>query len=441
MRKMELDRKPPNQINKFILVLAFATLMIVSFYQAGQHSSQESGMYMMKSRFYHKVSGISQELLKVISPALFMEQTENEAGSQEQSSILNRIYDLTCPVLSYIKEYGDGTHLTVAAQTVPVSYLENGGEEEDSGYVAPPETSGQDATENTTEKAIAKDAVTEEMVKQENQTSIKKKKGKKNHTYSSRYTDRQLSSFSFLKSTFYSIDGITPVTSKDLNAKKLLSKDLSIDKSGNEPKILLYHTHGSEAFANSRSGKKADTVIGVGDVLAKELQETYGIPVYHDRTVYDVVNGKLDRSQAYNVAGDSIQRILKEHPSIEVVIDLHRDGVADSTRLVTTVEGKKTAQIMFFNGMSRIQGKGDIAYLKNSHRSGNLAFSLQLQLAAMDEYDNFTRKIFLRSYRYNLHYKDRSVLIEAGAQTNTVKEVKNAMYPLAKVLNEVLSKK
>ena len=69
-----------------------------------------------------------------------------------------------------------------------------------------------------------------------------------------------------------------------------------------------------------------------------------------------------------------------------------------------------------------------------------MAFSLQMQLASKEYYDNFTRKIFVRSYRYNLHYKGRSTLIEAGAQTNSVQEVKNAMYPLAKVLNDVLSK-
>ena len=233
---------------------------------------------------------------------------------------------------------------------------------------------------------------------------------------------------------------MTPVYAKDIKAKTLLSKNLAIDKSGEEPKVLIYHTHGSEAFADSRKNKTEDTVIGVGDVLASELQENYGIKVYHDRNVYDVINGKLDRSQAYNVAGEALESILAQHPSIEVVIDLHRDGVAEGTRLTTTIDGKTCAQIMFFNGMSRIAGKGDISYMKNDNLQDNLAFSLQLQLAAKEYYDSFTRKIFVRSYRYNLHYRGRSTLIEAGAQTNTVEEVKNAMYPLAKILNDVLAK-
>jgi stage II sporulation protein P len=78
--------------------------------------------------------------------------------------------------------------------------------------------------------------------------------------------------------------------------------------------------------------------------------------------------------------------------------------------------------------------------LKNPHRTGNLAFSLQIQLAAAEQSEGLMRRIFLRSYRYNLHYRDRSVLIEAGAQTNTVEELKNAMVPLAKALDSVLTK-
>ena len=96
------------------------------------------------------------------------------------------------------------------------------------------------------------------------------------------------------------------------------------------------------------------------------------------------------------------------------------------------------AQIMFFNGLSRTAMNGDIGYLKNPNKETNLAFSLQMQLKAAELYPGLTRKIYLKGYRYNLHLKPRSLLIEAGAQTNTKKEVKNAMKPLARLLYEVL---
>lgn len=254
------------------------------------------------------------------------------------------------------------------------------------------------------------------------------------------YTKEQLADYSFLIKNFYVVDSTTSVTSGELKGEELAYKDLSISLEGEEPKILLYHTHGSEAFADSKSGKKKETIIGVGDTLAKILEEEYGIKVYHDRNFYDTINGRLDRSKAYTYAGNAAAKILEKYPSIQVVIDLHRDAVTEGKKLVTNIDGTKMAQIMFFNGLSRTAMNGDISYLKNPNKEDNLAFSLQMQLKAAELYPGLTRKIYLKGYRYNLHLKPRSLLIEAGAQTNTKKEVKNAMKPLARLLYEVLKR-
>ena len=262
---------------------------------------------------------------------------------------------------------------------------------------------------------------------------------KENPVGSKTYTKKQLSNYQFLMKNFYIVDSTTSVTAGELSGAKLAAKDLSIKLDGKEPKILIYHTHGSEDFKNSRKGKKEDTIIGVGDKLAETLENTYHIKVYHDRSVYDTINGVLDRSKAYTYAGNGVNKILKKYPSIEVVIDLHRDAVGGGKRLVTEVNGKKTAQIMFFNGMSRTAKNGDIGYLQNPNKEANLAFSLQMQLAAAEQFPGFTRKIYLKGYRYNLHLKPRSLLVEAGAQTNTGGEVKNAMEPLAQLLYTVLA--
>lgn len=101
--------------------------------------------------------------------------------------------------------------------------------------------------------------------------------------------------------------------------------------------------------------------------------------------------------------------------------------------------GKDTATIMFFNGLSHTTAQGDIGYLQNPNLADNLAFSFQLQLAASEYYPGFSRFVYLKGYRYNLHYLPKSLLVEAGAQTNTYQEVLNAMEPLADVLDKVLS--
>ena len=82
---------------------------------------------------------------------------------------------------------------------------------------------------------------------------------------------------------------------------------------------------------------------------------------------------------------------------------------------------------------------GPIDYLQNPYLAENLAFSFQLQLKAEEYYPDFARRIYLRAYQYNLHILPRALLVECGAQTNTVEEVQNAMPLLADLLYLVLS--
>lgn len=262
------------------------------------------------------------------------------------------------------------------------------------------------------------------------------------------YTRKQLKSQDFLLSKIFVVDSNTSMTKEELSLDNLLDKDLTVEdlKEGlgkedkKQYKILIYHTHGSENFADSRNGKKEDTIVGVGSYLTQILEEQYGIAVYHDETAYDMIDGVLDRSKAYENAYASVTKILEENPSIEVVIDLHRDGVNEETHLVTEVNGKKTAKIMFLNGLSRSNMNGEIEYLYNPNKLTNLAFSFQMYLTGKQYYGDYVRKIYVRSLRYNLHLLPRTALIEVGAQNNTLEEEKNAMEPLAAILDKVLSK-
>lgn len=249
----------------------------------------------------------------------------------------------------------------------------------------------------------------------------------------------KLRDYEYLMSHFYTVDSSTMADPDLINADRLLGKNLKLNPETTGPKVLIYHTHSQEQFADSIPGDANTSIVGVGTYLTDLLNQKYGIETYHHTGVYDLVNGKLDRSKAYQLAEPDVLQILKEHPSIEVVIDLHRDGVAEGTHLVSEVDGKQTAQIMFFNGLSRTRTNGNISYLANPYLEDNLAFSLQMEIAAAKYYPGFARHIFLRAYRYNMHFKPKTLLIEAGAQTNTVEEMRNAMEVLAKLLYQVLS--
>ena len=241
----------------------------------------------------------------------------------------------------------------------------------------------------------------------------------------------------YLWDHFYIVDSTTSVKRKLFPVERLLKRDMKLPVQNGKKQILIYHTHGaSESFSDSRSGKVADGVIGVGEKLAKELEKN-GYGVIHDTTKYDWMDGKIDRSKAYNVSLAGVQKQLEKNPDIQVIIDLHRDSVGKNRHTYTTIDGKRTAIAMFFNGMSRNQS-GEIAYLTNPNREANLAFSLQLKCHAMELFDGFTKPIYLKGYRYNLHLKERALLIELGNENNTVEEAMNAAAPLAKVIADVL---
>lgn len=236
-----------------------------------------------------------------------------------------------------------------------------------------------------------------------------------------------------LVSNFYAVDSSTLLQEEYLDLDKLLHQDLSVNKETDGPQILIYHTHSREGFVDSTEGDPSTTIVGAGDKLALLLQEKYGFKVLHHTGEYDVV-----REDAYANALPEIEKILEENPTIEVVIDLHRDAVSGDRKLVMDLQGRPTARFMFFNGLSYIRKSGSIEYLENPYIQDNLAFSFQAQVAANEYYPGISRKIYLKAYRYNLHLKPKSMLIELGAQNNTVEEIMNACDPLAHILAIVL---
>lgn len=251
------------------------------------------------------------------------------------------------------------------------------------------------------------------------------------------FTVEQLIDRPFLYNNFYIIDSSTAVTDELFDAKVMLEKDFRLEQDSSKPQILIYHTHSQETFADSRPGVEEDTVVGVGARLAQILSE-YGYNVIHDKTTYDIMGEGLDRNLAYNYANDGVTKILEENPSIEVCIDVHRDS---GNKRVTTINGVETAQVMLFNGISTNAKGQPVDYLPNPNLQGNLAFSFQLQLKSKEAYPGFMFKNYLKSLRYNLHHRERSILAEVGTVSNTVGEAKNAMTYLGALINDVLKNK
>ena len=206
------------------------------------------------------------------------------------------------------------------------------------------------------------------------------------------YSLDKLNDFDYLVQNFYQVDSTTTVKSDQLNVAALTGKNMKIAHDAGTPQILIYHTHSLEGYADSIPGDKSTTVVGVGDYLTELLTQQYGYNVIHDTGEYDTI-----RDKAYSKAAPALEQILADNPGIDVVIDLHRDGVGENTRLVTNVNGTDMAKVMFFNGLSRTTKLGDIAYLYNPYIADNLASrfrrSLPQQNTIRDTQEKSTSKV------------------------------------------------
>ena len=265
---------------------------------------------------------------------------------------------------------------------------------------------------------------------------------KSNQTVNSNIDVKKLEDLDYLKQSFYVVDKSTGMSKDYFDINRFLSTDLKIEKDADIPKVLIFHSHPHEMFKDSNINDINDGIVGVGTRLTNLLKEKYGINTLHiTNSSFDMVNGSLQRNGAYERMEPVIQKVLEENPSIELVIDLHRDGINENTHLVEMINGKPTAKIMFFNGISRIMENGklnNISNLPNPYIHTNLALSFNMQKRAMEKYPKFTRKIYIKPYRYSLHLKPKTMLIEAGAQTNTKEEMYNAMELLAELINDVI---
>ncbi|MCL2610287.1 MAG: stage II sporulation protein P [Defluviitaleaceae bacterium] len=238
-----------------------------------------------------------------------------------------------------------------------------------------------------------------------------------------------------IKMYVFYVDEGAYVLEEELDLQKLANLDLSLNLRGQSPRVLITHSHAQEGFEGGGNVKE------VGRLLAEILVNDFGISTVHDIATYDIIEGELKREGAYERMEQGVSAILEKHPSIEVIIDLHRDQAPEDVRLVQEIAGNDVARLMFFNGISRRNVDGepqDLNDLYNPYQMENLALSLQLFLTANERHPGLMRRNYIKAYRYSLHMVPRSVLVEVGGHTNTLEEAKNAMPILANLLVEVL---
>ena len=280
-----------------------------------------SAMFIQKTELLKVLSNVAGEaLIETGMPSyLFVNNLEYEGDKGIFGAIVNDIYPMNEYLMAndyyWETDYGDGIVSADAEEVINIVENETTGTENNSEtHADAPAVDSNGQEETQAPQSVTAAAEVAAAISRNNIT------GKV-------YSKAQLSNYNFAKG-FYTVTSITSLTNEIFKPEELVNKELGIKKDASKPQILIFHTHSQEGFRDSKAGDDTTTIVGVGDYLTQLLTQKYGYNVIHDRSVYDLVNGKLDRSKAYTYAQEGIAKILNSNPSIEVVIDLHRDGVA-----------------------------------------------------------------------------------------------------------------
>ena len=229
---------------------------------------------------------------------------------------------------------------------------------------------------------------------------------------------------------------------KSVDIASFLKKDLPFRFTDTkEPQVLILHTHTTEGYMTydagyynagdrDRTKDHKKSVCAVGEAIKMTL-EAAGIAAIHDTTVHD----SPQYTGAYNRSAATAQEILEKYPSIQVVLDIHRDAVLEDGAVVkptATVNGKKAAQMMLITGVVTTDA------LPHPHWRDNLTLSTHLQAALDEVSDDLMRPLNTVASRYNQHLSPGWVLVEMGAEGNTVEEAVYSGQILARTLVDLL---
>lgn len=236
------------------------------------------------------------------------------------------------------------------------------------------------------------------------------------------------SDFEEFKVNDNTIAKLTPEEIAELNDvskayKPSLKKTLNSDK----PQVLIYHTHTMEQYSESSAQTVNNdvNVVGVGEILVKELEEGYGISVVHDKTNYTIA----DYNTAYDRSREGLQKYIDEYNDFELVIDLHRDSVPKESA-TAALNDQSLSKFMFVTAQNNANYAENEKVVNDLYKIGNDLFPELIK----------PTRIFPSGYNgFNQEFSDGSMIIEVGSYTNTAQEAKLTAKYIARIIAEYLN--
>lgn len=227
----------------------------------------------------------------------------------------------------------------------------------------------------------------------------------------------------------------------DLNEVAAQGVSLSFQDPAAGPQILIMHTHATEAFAQdpdhpypesgtAHTQDAAYSILQVGDEIQRIFTEM-GLNALHDKTLYDVPT----YNQAYDRSRKGIEAMLAQYPTIQMVLDVHRDALVGSDgtvyKPVIQVDGVKTAQVMLVVGT-------DDAGASFPAWPRHLALAVRMEQRMNSLWPGLARPITLRTARFNQQLTPGSLLVEVGSHGNTLEEALAGARLFARAAGQVL---
>ncbi len=223
----------------------------------------------------------------------------------------------------------------------------------------------------------------------------------------------------------------------DLDVLAAASYPIEVLAHENElPRVLIVHTHGTEAYADStkdgttRTTDTEKNVVRIGRELCS-LLNSYGIPTLHSETMHD----EISYITSYSSSKKEVQKLLEKHPTIKYVIDLHRDALPNDgqnrVKTLAEINGEGTAQVMLVMGTNA--GGGN-----HPDFTKNLTVAAYLQQKMNQTYPGLARPVNIRSAIFNQNVCSGSILLEVGSDANTVDEALAAVRMFARCFAAVV---
>lgn len=223
-------------------------------------------------------------------------------------------------------------------------------------------------------------------------------------------------------------------TSYAVDVASLLAEGFSKPTlSSDQPTVLIYHTHTTESYADAGSGYSDDTakgVVGVGEAM-KEVFESRGLKTIHLTDNY-IDTGAF--KQAYTRSLTGVEAVLKKYPSIQIVLDIHRDSITEGNTEycpLTILDGEEYAQIMVISGSNELG-------LSHPTWRQNLKYGLALVAQLQQDYPGISRPLNLNANRYNTHTTPYALLIEVGGGANTSAQAKRSGRAVAESICNIV---